>query len=249
MLYLFVGDTHGENDLGKLRSPEVAGLRLTGRDAVIHCGDFGAPWGQDDDAALRWWRALPCKTLICLGNHENYGWINHQPVLRRYGCLGRDLGGRLFAPLPGETAQVGGRRFWFYPGGYSVDYFLRRPGQSLFEDELLPPAQAERILRDYARKPVPDYVVSHDGPRAFILKEFGFPILEPPAAYFAHTGQEPGSRAHPAFMLDRVYRSGRFRRWYFGHHHRDLEAGNVRCLWRQTLLEDSLTGERRVIEA
>ena len=121
MRLLFVGDTHGAVDLDKLRQilPQA---QLTPRDALIHCGDFGAPWAQDDDEVLRWWQALPYKKIICLGNHENYGWILRQPIVRRFGCRGWDMGGGLIAPLPGQVATIGGRSFWFYPGGLSIDY-------------------------------------------------------------------------------------------------------------------------------
>lgn len=248
MRYLFVGDTHGEMDLGKLRGEEVAALELGPRDALIHCGDFGAPWRQDMDGVLAWWQARPYKVIINLGNHENYGWIKRQPVVKRYSCQGHDLGGNLFAPLPGEVAVIGGKRFWFYPGGYSIDFFLRQNGIDLFGDELLEKDQAERILASFFRRRVPDYVISHDGPREFILKHFGFPIGPPPDAYFSHTGNKPGSRAHPAFMLDQIYRARRYKKWFFGHHHRDVSADGLRCLYRQMVLEDSITGESRLID-
>lgn len=247
MRYLFVGDTHGDMDLGKIRGPEIAALHLTERDAIIHCGDLGAPWRRDMDDILRFWQGLPYKVLICLGNHENYGWITRQRVVRRYGCRGYDLGGRLFAPLAGETAALGGRRFWFYPGGFSIDFQLRRPGIDLFEEELLANSHSAGVMAGYFRRRVPDYVISHDGPRSFIQQQLGFPIRMPPEAYYAHTGQAKDSRAHPAFALDSIYASRRYKRWYFGHHHQDIAAEGLRCLYRRMALEDSRTGECRLI--
>ncbi|MGI6688039.1 MAG: metallophosphoesterase family protein [Christensenellales bacterium] len=248
MRYLFVGDTHGAIDLGKMRSPELAGLGLGSRDAVIHCGDFGAPWCQDMDEALRFWRQLPMKVLICLGNHENYSWIRRRPQVRRFGCRGYDLGGNLFAPLAGETATLGGRRFWFYPGGFSIDFFLRKTGVDFFADELLSVDEAVRVMAGYFRRGMPEYVISHDVPRSFILQHFGFTIKQPPESYYRHTGETPGTRAHPAFMLDPVYQARRYQKWYFGHHHKDYAADSLRCLYREMVLEDSLTNEIRVIK-
>ena len=247
MRFLFVGDTHGAVDLAKIRAGGLAALKLGSRDAIIHCGDFGAPWRRDMDEVLAFWQGLPQKVIICLGNHENYGWIRRQPVVRRFGCQGYSLGGNLFAPLPGETASLGGKRFWFYPGGFSIDFFLRQTGADLFGDELLPSGQAAQVMASYFRRRVPDYVISHDAPRSFVLKHFGFPIRMPPDSYFAHTGQEAGSRAHPAFMLDPIYLAGRYKTWYFGHHHKDYAAEGMRCLYQQMVLEDSLTGESRLI--
>ncbi len=247
MRYLFVGDTHGAIDLDKMRSQAFKELRLSSRDAIIHCGDFGAPWRQDMDEVLAFWRGLPMKVLICLGNHENYGWISRQPLVRRFGCKGYDLGGHLFAPLAGETATLGGKRFWFYPGGFSIDFFLRQTGVDLFADELLGADEAARVMAGYFKRPVPDYVISHDAPRAFILQHFGFPIKQPPESYYAHLGETPGTRAHPAFMLDPIYLARRYKTWYFGHHHKDYAAQNLRCLYRQMVLEDNRTGETLVI--
>lgn len=247
MRFLFVGDTHGEKDLGKLRSPEVARLGLDGQDALIHLGDLGAPWRKDSDDVLLWWQGLPMQIIVCLGNHENYGWIARQPTVRRYGCLGHALGGNLFAPLPGETATLGGKRFWFYPGGLSIDFFLREPGVDVFPDELLMNAQAEAVIAGYFSREVPDYLISHDGPRKFVGDHFGFALRTPPESYYTHMQEALGSRAHPAFMLDRIYAAGRYKKWYFGHHHQDITSGGLSCLFRRMVLEDSVTGESRLI--
>ncbi|HSK69885.1 MAG TPA: metallophosphoesterase, partial [Candidatus Limnocylindria bacterium] len=235
MKLLFIGDTHGEKDLGKLRSAWPA-LGLGRRDAVIHCGDFGAPWIHDTDATLAWWQALPAKKVVCLGNHENYGWIKRQPLRRRFGALGYDLGGGIFAPLAGQVAHIGGRSFWFYTGGLSIDFFLRTPGRNAFADELLPHADAERALANLARHAPVDYVVTHDGPRRHVEERFGFRIGLPPASYYQHFGEPPGSRAHPGYVLDNVL-PNQYHKWYFGHHHHDDAYGRLRCLYRVMVLE------------
>lgn len=246
MRFLFVGDTHSAADLEKLRQI-LPGLGLTRRDAIIHCGDFGAPWVSDNDETLTWWRALPLKKIICRGNHENYGWILKQPLVHRYNCSGRDLGGNLFVPLSGETAHMVGRSFWFYPGGYSIDYPFRTPGRTLFVEELLLNDQAEAIMAKRLKGPRVDYVISHDGPRAFILRNLGFPISPPRESYWAKLNIPSGSRAHPALLLDQLYdRQDLFGQWYFGHHHHDIAEGPLRCLWEQMVLENTLTGQIRL---
>ncbi len=248
MRFLFIGDTHGGKDLDKVKRV-LPPLQLTRRDALIHCGDLGAPWVSDDDDTLRWWQSLPCKKIICLGNHENYGWITRQPVVRRFGCRGYDLGGGLFAPLPGQIARIGGRSFWFYPGGFSIDFFLRKAGHNLFMEELIPVHQAQAAFERLLRHGPVDYVVSHDGPRQHVMERFGFPLKPPPAFYWQHLGQPEDSRTHPAFLLDQVYqRPELYGKWYFGHHHRDDAAGKLRCLWQHMALEDSVTGHVQMIE-
>lgn len=245
MKYLFIGDTHGHQDLRGLQDTLPA-LNLTARDALIHCGDWGAPWIHDMDDTLLWWQQLPLKKVICLGNHENYGWIQKQPLVRRWGARGFDLGGGLFAPLAGEVAVIGGRSFWFYPGGLSIDFFLRTPGRTVFPEELLETQAAESALENLKRRAPVDFIVSHDAPRGHVGRRFGFNIGPPPSSWYRHLGLEEGSRAHPGFVLERVP-PGSFRRWYFGHHHRDDEADGLSGLWRRMALEDSVTGERTFI--
>jgi len=247
MRFLFVGDTHSHKDLDKLRSPKVSQLGLGRRDALIHLGDMGAPWRADWDQVLAWWQELPMKVIVCLGNHENYGWIMRQPLIRRFGCRGFDLGGNIFAPLPGETATLGGKRFWFYPGGLSIDFFWRQLGVDVFPEELLTKPRAEEIIADYFKHRTPDYLISHDGPRSFVEAQFGFSLRVPPESYYEHMKTAPHSRAHPAFMLDRIYAQGRYKKWFFGHHHQDVSVGGLSCLFHQMVLEDSLSGESRVI--
>lgn len=240
MKYLFVGDTHGAKDLDRLiNALPKAGLHKS--DAILHCGDFGAPWIADDDETLRWWQALPHKKIVCLGNHENYRWISSRPLVRRFGAQGYDLGGGLFAPLPGEIAVIGRRTFWFYPGGLSIDFFLRTPGRTVFAQELLTHEASQKALATLRKRGPVDYIVSHDGPRRFVQAHFGFPISPPPAIYYRHLNLEADSRAHPGLALDNVAPFD-YGRWYFGHHHRDVAAHNIRCLWQQLVLEDSLSG-------
>lgn len=248
MHLLFVGDTHGTQHLDKIKNtlPE---LDMGPRDAIIHCGDIGVAWMGEEDDALRFWRSLDTRVLVCLGNHENFRWVQSQPLVTRHGCQGYWLGGNVFAPLPGETARLGSKSLWFYPGGYSIDFAFRRPGFSIHREELLPAPQAKEIIERFLRRKGVDYVVSHDGPRAFILRNFGFPIGLPDKGYWQLMEEEEGSRAHPAFVLDEVLaHPDKFGTWYFGHHHRDVQENNIRCLWNQAVLEDTLSSRVDVVD-
>lgn len=248
MHLLFVGDTHGTQHLDKVKRllPEVD---MGPRDAIIHCGDIGVAWmGQEDDA-LQYWRSLNMRVLVCLGNHENYAWVQRQPLVTRHGCKGYWLGGNVFAPLPGETAQLGGKSLWFYPGGYSIDFAFRSLGFSIYREEMLPTEQANEMMARFLRRRGVDYIISHDGPRSFVTKHFGFPLELPKKDYWTLMGEEEGSRAHPAFLLDSLLsHPDKFGKWYFGHHHGDVEENNIRCLWNQAVLEDTLTDRVDVID-
>lgn len=249
MRFLFVGDTHGTQDLDKVRR-SLPRIGLQKEDAVIHLGDIGVAWMGEEDEALAFWRSLPCKVLVCLGNHENYRWLAAQPVVRRYGCTGKDLGGHVFAPLAGQTARIGGRSLWFYPGGFSIDFYFRRPDFSIYREELVPAREAEAMVaRFLKRKPV-DFVLSHDGPEQFIRETFGYRIQPPPSGYWQLLKEEENSRAHPALLLNSLYRRhDLYTCWYFGHHHRDAAHadGSIRCLWNEAVLYDARTGKAETV--
>lgn len=71
MRILFIGDTHGSIDLDKLSEEKVKELQLNNNDVIIHCGDIGVPWNENDLSVLEYWRNLPCQVIVNLGNHEN----------------------------------------------------------------------------------------------------------------------------------------------------------------------------------
>lgn len=247
MKLLFIGDTHGIKHLGKVEG-FLKQADLGRQDALIHCGDIGIAWLGEEDEALRYWRSLPNKVLVCLGNHENYPWVARQPLIRRFGALGHDLGGNVFAPLHGQTARLAGKSLWFYPGGFSIDFMFRSPGISLHHQEMLSKEQAAVVLKKLQRRQYTDYLVSHDGPQSFVKQHFGFPIKPPPASYYQSLGLALDSSAHPGLALDLLDQaSDRFGKWYFGHHHQDLAAGKLRCLWNQAVLENTSTGESHLI--
>lgn len=249
MKLLFIGDTHGDKHLGKVNH-FLAKANMKRNDALIHCGDIGVAWTGEEDAALFFWRSLPMKVLVCLGNHENYPWVMRQPLVTRYGAKGYDLGGRVFAPLPGQTARLGGKTLWFYPGGFSIDYPWRTPGKSVYPEELMENAASTLIIKNASRRKQIDYIISHDGPLSWIRENLGYPIQPPPLSYWDHLKQAHHSRAHPAFALEAIYRMPElYGKWYFGHHHKDLEQNRARCLWQLAALEDTVTGEHRLIDS
>lgn len=247
MRLLFIGDTHGTKHLGKVEG-FLSQSGLTPKDAIIHCGDAGFAWLGEEDEALRYWRGLPMKVLVCLGNHENYHWLAARPLIRRFGALGYDLGGSAFAPLHGQVARLGGKSLWFYPGGYSIDFYFRTPGRNVHVEEMLPHSDAQAALHRVLRRRFTDFIVSHDGPRGMVSRLFGFPIGQPHEQYWAHMGIEPGSRAHPGFVLEALAeRPELFGQWYFGHHHQDIAEGKLRCLWHHAALVDTVSGQTHII--
>ncbi len=248
MKLLFIGDTHGAQDLGKV-PVFLEKARLNKNDAIIHLGDMGISFFGERDEAYDFWSALPCKVMLCLGNHENYSFIEKCEIITKYSCRGFNVARNIFAPLPGETAVTGGKKLWFYTGAFSVDYFLRTLNKNIFKEELLENDLSYKIVNNLLKKRWVDYIVSHDGPVSFINERFGFPIKPPPLSYWIKTEQEADSRTHAGFALDKIYKQfGNYGKWYFGHHHRDCITDKVSCLFNCAALENTIDGTVKIIE-
>lgn len=248
MKILFVGDTHGFTDIGKISIERLKFLGMSQEDLIIHCGDIGISWTKPHDEVYKFWNNLPSPVVVCLGNHENYNWIQRQPLVEKYNAKGHQIGENIFAPNIGEILTFENKTFWFYPGGYSIDYSFRTLDISLFKQELPLKEDSDKAIRQLLEDGPVDAVVSHDGPREFILKNFGFPIREASDKYLLKTREERTLRVHPAFELDKVYSNQHlFERWYFGHHHKDVTDGKLTCLFNKMVLWDLQDNSRRVV--
>ena len=74
MIYI-TGDTHADFSRFTKRQRCRLPFKLTEKDIVIVCGDFGLLWERNDKTLkynLDWMSRLPFKILWVSGNHENY---------------------------------------------------------------------------------------------------------------------------------------------------------------------------------
>lgn len=248
MKLLFVGDTHGSIDIDKIGPEVIKKLGLNSEDVIIHCGDIGVPWASDYDEMYEYWSNLPCQVVVCLGNHENYEWIERQPVIEKYGVLGYQMADNMFAPKIGSIAKVFGKTMWFFPGAYSFDFGYRTLGKTLFKQELPLKSDSDKAIESLLEHGYVDFIISHDGPRSFVSDYFGYPIGDVRDAYLVKTEQLRGERVHTGIVLDELRkREDLYGQWYFGHHHHDLGKGKIRCLMEKLALWDLETGEQTLI--
>lgn len=248
MKILFIGDTHGSVNIDKIRPSVFEKLDLGADDIIIHLGDIGVPWVNTQEEAYQYWLSLPCQIIVCLGNHENYDWIEQQPLIEKYGVPGYQMGHNLFAPRIGSIIELGGKSFWFYPGGYSIDFSYRTLGTSIWKQELPLKEDSDRALENLKNKGHVNYIISHDGPKQFIKRALGYEIRDTVDSYLIKTETIRGDRVHPALVLDEIYSKDElYDHWYFGHHHQDWKLGKVRCVMHDMILWDSDTDETKVI--
>lgn len=207
MIYI-TGDTHIPVDIGKLSSkrfPEQK--KLTERDYVIICGDFGGVWADNGEQRywLRWLGGKNFTTLFVDGNHENFDLLGTYPVVEF--CCGQAhrIGEKIFHLMRGNVFCIDGMKIFTFGGAESHDKEIRKEGKNWWKSEL--PTENELA---YARENLDrygwsvDYVITHCAPteiQRLIQADYGENIL---------TG-----------FFDAIDRRLAFKKWFFGHYHRD----------------------------
>ena len=120
MIYI-TGDTHADFSRFTKRQRCRLPFKLTEKDIVIVCGDFGLLWERNDKTLkynLDWMSRLPFKILWVSGNHENYDMLEDYQLEEWHGgkvrhilrdqiiYLERGQVARSFSPLAGPPATI-----------------------------------------------------------------------------------------------------------------------------------------------
>ena len=210
MIYV-TGDIHGGFDIHKLSSKELrsAGMRIKKDDYVIVCGDFGLVW--DNKPEERYWRKWldekPWTTLFVDGNHENFELLNTYPVEEWHGGRIHRISEKIVHLMRGNVFSLEGASFFTFGGAASHDKEWRLPDLSWWPEELPSDEelrQANDVLAQCNNQV--DYIISHCAPS----------LIQ--------------GRLNPTYKIDRlteyfeyVRETVKFRRWYFGHYHEDVD--------------------------
>lgn len=210
MIYV-TGDIHGGFDIHKLSSKELrsAGMRIKKDDYVIVCGDFGLVW--DNKPEERYWRKWldekPWTTLFVDGNHENFELLNTYPVEEWHGGRIHRISEKIVHLMRGNVFSLEGASFFTFGGAASHDKEWRLPDLSWWPEELPSDEelrQANDVLAQCNNQV--DYIISHCAPS----------LIQ--------------GRLNPTYKTDRlteyfeyVRETVKFRRWYFGHYHEDVD--------------------------
>jgi len=227
MTIFVTGDTHSD-PLPRFKAlcrqtEEEGGASLTKEDVVIIAGDFGVIWGDGtpkdariEDYILDTLERMPFTTLFIDGNHENFNRLMRFPVESGYGGkVGVLRPSVLHLRQRGHVYTIDGRKIWCFGGGISVDKNYRSEGISWWPQE--EPSTAEYcygLSQLEKQNWEVDYVLTHAGPSGAVdamrlppLREsFGDKVYEydPVSPYLEH-----------------VSRKLRFKKWFFGHYHKD----------------------------
>ena len=128
MVYI-TGDIHG--DISFFKNPVLR--RLTEKDTLLVCGDFGFIWNPDDEQEKKNLEKLKkLKYTICFadGAHENFDILDSYKPYRYKGGDTHKIADNIYHLMRGEIFEFDGKTFFVMGGGESDDIDMRLEGRS-----------------------------------------------------------------------------------------------------------------------
>lgn len=209
MVYI-TGDTHG--DISWFKNSKLK--KLSEKDILIVCGDFGFLWNPQDPKEQKNLEMLKSKKFtICFvdGAHENFDLLNAYTPYRWKGGNAHKIADNIYHLMRGEIFTLDNKTFFVMGGGESDDRNMREEGVSWWEDEMPNGEEiknAEDNLKD-ADYSV-NYILTYEAPA--IAKDF----------LKLHTNE--AARISPLNnYLQELTKDVQYYHWYFGSLHTDMQ--------------------------
>lgn len=214
MAIFVTGDLHGGFDGEKLLTWDE-GERLTRGDYLIVAGDFGYPWDYSEEECfeIAELERGPYTVLFVDGNHERFDhWDDRPREAWRGGQIQRMSDTSPIRRLcRGEVFELGGAKIFCMGGATSVDRATRTPFFDWFPQEL--PGEDEF---EHAR----EVLNGHNWTVDYVITHACAQNIAPKALWPAYGWQTPQSDRLTMF-LNEVEERLTYKKWYFGHFHRD----------------------------
>ena len=214
MTVYVTGDIHGGADMQKLRDWEL-GDSLASDDYLIIAGDFGFPWdfSTEECADIAWLESRPYTVLFVDGNHERFDHWAERPMELWHGGLTQRLSDT--SPIRrltrGEVFELDGSTVFTMGGATSVDKEYRIPYSSWWPQELPDERNFEeaRAKLDSVGWTV-DYVITHTCSTRMLS-----------STLYPASGWNCPSVDRLTAFFDELEDRLDYKRWYYGHFHRD----------------------------
>lgn len=208
-----VGDWHG-NELWAERA--ILALAETDVIEIWHLGDLGLGFGREVQAQryvnflAQVLKKANLKMWVVLGNHEDYDWIERQPIsadgIRWLGdCIGVVPRGYQF--------QRGSRHFLAVSGASSIDFKQRTLSVDWWLQENITEEQADNIIKEVVAGSI-DVMLCHDAPT-------GVPTIDLLSLQGGWDRSEMHYAEHSRRQLNRIFHHVMPTQLWHGHwHHR-----------------------------
>jgi len=218
------GDAHGERG----RIAELDRLLEAG-DFVIFCGDFGYLYRDDIEERefLDSLETRPYAILFIDGNHENFPAICSYPEETWNGGKIHRIRKNVIHLCRGQVFEIDGLKIFTFGGGYSIDRTMRCEGKSWWQEEM--PSFEEYIegKRNLQKNGWEvDCIITHT---------LNYKSIQVLGALERYNGVKTicPEEMPLNFYLEDIREQTKYKKWLFGHFHKDREIGYTRqrALW------------------
>ncbi|MGN0536871.1 MAG: metallophosphoesterase [Acutalibacteraceae bacterium] len=204
MVYI-TGDMHGEYKRFKDKKLK----KLSEKDVLIICGDFGFLWNNtaEERKILRQIGDRKHKTLFLDGRHENFALLKEYDETELFGGKAGHICGNLYHLRRGEIYEIENESYFVFGGGCEDNLDIEEGGENNGAVPTMDEMRygAEQLGR-YNNKV--DYILTH----------------EPPFSYGVRMGRRFISEPF-CFFLEEIFKNVSYRRWFFGSLHTQSAVG------------------------
>ncbi len=203
MIYV-TGDTHG--DIKRFRKRELK--KLTTKDYLIVCGDFGFLWDESEDEKekLNFLKSQKYTILFVDGTHENFDILESFPTIDFKGGKATKIADNIYHLQRGEIFNISGKFIFTFGGGVSSDLNQIMDSGSWFERELPTVEEMQHAvvnLKNYNCEV--DYIISHETSATYKHKIWRNCTTNPVNDFLEH-------------LIGEI----RYEKWFFGNLHVDF---------------------------
>lgn len=221
-----LGDTHGDWENFRVLFKKHF---VRPGDMVIVLGDFGFIWDtkfrQQTNALQRDFALAQVMLGFIDGNHENFEILNSFPTEIWNGGLIHRIDKNIVHLMRGQVFDFFGKSFFTMGGAASIDWINRQNRISWWNEENITNAdmaEADKNLNRVGNKV--DYVLTHTCPKTIADRMHD-------NSHF--TFDDSNTR-----LLEDIFQTIEFDKWYFGHMHEDRTFNRFTCVYAKIVKID-----------
>ncbi len=219
-MIVLTADVHGPVDFKRLQNNTLL-KSLNASDYLIVCGDFGIVWGESrtNTQLLTWAEAQIFETLFIDGNHEDFTLLNNYPVTVWNGGKIHQISKNVIHLMRGQVFEIEKQQFFTFGGGFSIKRITRNSPITTWVEEMPVRYEYEEGLSNLKLHNFNvDYILTHSAPKKWLNE-----IDEVPNEYEKELND----------YLDLVENNTKYRHWYFGHFHKDVQKEKYTVLYKK----------------
>lgn len=153
--------------------------------------------------------------LLMVSNHENHQLLNKFPKEKKFGGFVHKISDSIYHLCRGQVFEIDGKKIFVMGGAKSQDKAFRREYVSWWPEEMPSYMEYEEALYNLEQNNwTVDYIFTHCAPTS-IQQAINYTYKPDVLTIF----------------LDQIAAEVRFKKWFFGHYHKDFHVRNYYCLF------------------